>query len=175
MVLSLDANALYPSLDVQKTSRIVARRVVESNLKFNDVNYTWAAKYIALNLSRTEIIKRVLYRIILRKKATGGMAPSVLTITTDQKKERWKWITMPDKYTETDRRKVMESVVQILIEATFSNHFYKWGENIYKQLEGGAIGLRATGSVARAIMGHILEEVKDIMVQNNMPVHLLKK
>ena len=39
----------------------------------------------------------------------------------------------------------------------------------------GAIGLRATGSIARTIMGFILEEVQQIMIDNNMPVHLLKK
>ena len=72
MALSLDANALYPSLDIEKTSRIVAKRVVNSGLKFEVVNCTWTAKYVALNLNKTEIIRRGLYKIIQRKSATGG-------------------------------------------------------------------------------------------------------
>ena len=175
MVLSLDANALYPSLDIDRTSRIVAKRVVNSEIRFDEVNYKWAATYVALNMERLEVTRRGLHRVVPRKRATGGKDPTILTIGVDQKKERWKWNKMPDQYTPLEKRKIMEVVVEILIKATFDNHFYKWGQEIYRQLEGGAIGLRATGSVARAIMGHIMEVIRGFMVDNGMPVHLLKK
>ena len=55
MVLSLDANALYPSPNIEKTSRIVAKKVVFSNIKIDEVDYTWASKYVVLNLDRSEI------------------------------------------------------------------------------------------------------------------------
>ena len=55
MVLSLDANALYPSPNIEKTSRIVAKKVVFSNIQIDEVDYTWASKYVVLNLDRSEI------------------------------------------------------------------------------------------------------------------------
>ena len=44
---------------------------------------------MVLNLGRREIIRRGIHKIILRIRATGGQDPTVLTIATDQKKERW--------------------------------------------------------------------------------------
>ena len=45
---SLDAKALYPSLDINRSSKIVADRMLNSDLKIDGVNWTLAAKYIAL-------------------------------------------------------------------------------------------------------------------------------
>ena len=39
---SLDAAALYPSLDVAKCSRMCAERIMETQLEFEGVDYEWA-------------------------------------------------------------------------------------------------------------------------------------
>ena len=43
-------------------------------------------------------------------------------------------------------------MVRIAIELLFSTHLYTFGGKIFKQKEGGPIGLRATCAVARLIM-----------------------
>ena len=65
--------------------------------------------------------------------------------------------------------------VRILIEACFSTHVYKWKGEIFKQLRGGCIGLRGTGSLARAIMAIVLEILEDLMKKAGLNPLLLKK
>ena len=55
-------------------------------------------------------------------------------------------------FNEEDKKMIMEKVVEATIKATLNNHVYKWGERIFRQMKGGAMGLRATGSVARMAM-----------------------
>ena len=50
MIASLDATPLYPLLNIRDCARIVAKRLENSNLEFQGINYKWAVKYKALNL-----------------------------------------------------------------------------------------------------------------------------
>ena len=43
VVGSLDANALYPSLDVPSCCKIASQKVMESEVKFSDFDVEWAA------------------------------------------------------------------------------------------------------------------------------------
>ena len=49
---SLDAKALYPSLDIRKCSRIAAERVIQSGVEIQGVNWEWATVYVALNMPK---------------------------------------------------------------------------------------------------------------------------
>ena len=70
MVSSLDAVALYPSLEIGKCSKIVADRVDKSGVKIEGVSYKWAAKYLALVLSDEEIRVAKLGEVVPKKR--GG-------------------------------------------------------------------------------------------------------
>ena len=100
MVSSLDAVGLYPALDIKKCSELVADRVVQSGVRFNSVSYKWASKYLALTMNKTEINKADLATVVPSRRSRNGNHPTVRTITTDQKKERWRWQTVPDKFTQ---------------------------------------------------------------------------
>ena len=50
-VASEDVEALYPSLDIEKSARICAERVSRSEVEFVGIEYDWAVKYIAMNLT----------------------------------------------------------------------------------------------------------------------------
>ena len=127
MVLSLDAVGLFPALDIQKCSELVAKRVANSNLNFEGVCYKWAAKYVALGMSENEVVRKELHDVIPRRRSKHGTKATVKTIMVDQKKERWKWRTNPDDFTEANKRRIMEQVIRILVETTFTKNFYKWG------------------------------------------------
>ena len=77
---------MYPSLDIEETSKICAKMVTESGLRFQGVDWTWACKYLALNFNQKEISKRNLLGIIPVKKAKQGKDPTVLTIGPGDKK-----------------------------------------------------------------------------------------
>ena len=93
----------------------------------------------------------------------------------DQKRERWNWYTVPDKYSNEDKKKVLKEVIRIMVETTFSHHHYKWGNKLFRQGKGGSIGLRATGSVSRCIMDVWIEELERKMTENGMEVHMMRK
>ena len=64
MIASSDATALYPSLNIRDCARRVAKRLGNSKLEFQGVNYKWAVKYIALNLPRHEIVQKGLNKVV---------------------------------------------------------------------------------------------------------------
>ena len=64
--------------------------------------------------------------------------------------EQWRF---PDVIiSEEERREVVATVVSIAVKELFSNHLYTFGNKVYKQTSGGAIGLRATCAIARVTM-----------------------
>ena len=54
-VCSLDAEALYPSLDAIECSKLCGKLVEEGNLDIVGVDYVWAGLYIALNCTQGEV------------------------------------------------------------------------------------------------------------------------
>ena len=148
---SLDAKALFPSLKIKESAKLVARRVQEAEVKFENVDYKWASMYCTLNMEFTDVVRQDLQAIVPRKRAKRGSDPTVRTVSA-QEETSWKWFTDPAKYTDGDKRRLLAKVMEILVETTLSQHFYKWGPHIRRQSEGGAIGLRATGSIARVVM-----------------------
>ena len=78
---SLDAEALYPSLEIDKCSKICAEMVASSGLKIDGLDYKWACKYVALALDPKEVLKRELQDIIPRKKARAGKNQTLRTVT----------------------------------------------------------------------------------------------
>ena len=59
---------LYPSLDINKVVEDVKKAVLESEIKWQEVDYLEAARYVALNWSEEECKASGLRRIL----PTGG-------------------------------------------------------------------------------------------------------
>ena len=59
-----------------------------------------------------------------------GKRLTVLTYWTDEKTNRWKWRKPVQGYNEQDKRRVIQKVLQIMIDTAFGNHFYKWDGRI---------------------------------------------
>ena len=85
---SLDVKALYPSLDIEQTSKICGDRVKTSPLVFEGVNLKWALKYVALGLKDGEREQRHLEHLILGHKGKGNKKPMVRTVEKDESIER---------------------------------------------------------------------------------------
>ena len=85
---SLDVKALYPSLAIEKCARICADRVMKSPIVFEDVDYHWASIYLALNMTREQVIREDLGMLVPRRRSNQGKDPTVLTIETDEKVDK---------------------------------------------------------------------------------------
>ena len=89
---------------------------------------------------------------------------------------RWKWEDIqPEKYTKEQKRLLLSKVVEIAVKTTFKTHYYKWSDGIYKQMAGGPIGLRASGSIAKLCMEIWLTEFRKKLEQLGIKVWLLRK
>ena len=172
---SLDVKALYPSLEIEKTSKICAERVRNSGLKVDGIDWIWATKYIALNWTRQEVNTRGMGVLIPSRKYRMGKNPSVLTISVDDKKERWKMYRHPDTFTKEEKSLVLGAMVEIMVQATFKHHFYRWKGEVYRQLKGGPQGLRATGSCAKMVMDDWVQQFSKLLEENKVEVFLLSK
>ena len=65
---------------------------------------------------------------------------------------------------------IIAAVVRIAIELLFSTHLYTFGGKIFKQKEGGPIGLRATCAVARLIMNMWGKKWLSLMKEWNLDI-----
>ena len=79
------------------------------------------------------------------------------------------------KYTEEEQKVLLSKVVQVALEATFSNHIYQYQNNLYRQSKGGGIGARITGVVARVVMDLWMDLIQQNLKENGIKIYLLTK
>ena len=91
---SLDVQALYPSISTKAAGTIVRDRILKSEAKFDGVDYVWGLKYLALTMSNCEKVNARIQGLIPRKISKSGRKPSILSVVTDEVRERW-WFPNP--------------------------------------------------------------------------------
>ena len=52
VIIGTDVVNLYPALDIDEMVKLVGEAVVETRIKFDEVDYLEAARYVALNWSK---------------------------------------------------------------------------------------------------------------------------
>ena len=113
--------------------------------------------------------------IILRRRSNKGKAPTILTINIDQKTERWRTTKPAQFLTKQDKDKILRTVLEILISKTFGCHIYRWEGRVFRQVSGGSIGLRGTGSAAKMTMDSWIEKYRKLLEDNGIEIFLLVK
>ena len=78
---SLDATALYPSLDVRQCSKLCGEMLRESPLKVEGIDYTWAAMYVALTSEQWQINSWKMDHIIPYRRHINGSQPGITGVT----------------------------------------------------------------------------------------------
>ena len=150
-VSSLDAEALYPSLDAIACAKLCRKLVEEACLDIVCVDNVWARLYIALNGTQVDVYTSGLDGIIPYKRFKNGPWPGIDNINKNSKNIR-KWLNEPEKNSEAEKRKILGKVVEIAVKCTFETNFYQREGCLYRKKKGGAIGLKATGTIARIAM-----------------------
>ena len=72
-----DVEALYPSLHAIEVAEIVYKAVMETNIKFENINWVEACKYIALTSTAQECRIGPLRRVLPRRRKTPGSRPGI--------------------------------------------------------------------------------------------------
>ena len=153
MVLgSLDVQALYPSISTKAAGTIVRDRFFNSEAKFDGVDYVWVLKYLALTMSNCENVNARIQGLIPRKISKSGRKPSILSVVTDEVRERW-WFPKPHTLlTPEEKRLIVACIGQQLVKVVFGSHFYFWNNELYQYVDSGPMGLMGSSSISRVVM-----------------------
>ena len=190
MVGSLDVRALYPSLDHEGTAAMVATFVEESEVNIQGVDWRAAQVFIASNMTRKEVVKQGLKKIIPRRLKRKGPRPGPTTSELWAKRPNpeiskdasgnpeasnipihpTKWMeTNTDILTVAQKKKILGHVARIAVLNIFKNHHYQFAGQTYRQLIGAPIGLRLTSVISRIVMDRwfkiFLQRITKAMIQ----------
>ena len=128
---------------------------MKSEIKWTNLDYIEATRYIALNWTEEQCSQSKLRRVLPRRRSNKGTRPGVRGTgpsgPTRGDQEQWRW--RPNlKLREAEKKEIIARVIQIAVEVMFRTHVYTFGGNTYRQTSGGPIGLRSTCAVARLVM-----------------------
>ena len=124
VVGSLDASALYPSLDINKCCKIAAQRVIESGVEFEAFDVEWGSVYVALNMTQEDVYREKLSMIVPKpsaKNATGKNRPTITSIERGVKIDKWKWAKPIILYTQEEKQQILKKVLEIQSKTIFKS------------------------------------------------------
>ena len=155
VLIGSDVASLYPTLDADKVAELVYNAVMKSGIKWTNLDYIEATRYIVLNWTEEQCAQSKLRRVLPKRRSNKGTRPGVRGTgpsgpsTGDQ--EQWRW--NPNlKLKEAEKREIVARVIQIAVSVMLRTHVYTFGGQLYRQTSGGPIGLRSTCAVARLVM-----------------------
>ena len=87
IVGSMDVEALYPSIEVNRSARLVGEMVSESNIEIENVDYDTAVRFIASNSSQSDIVRWGMSEYVPRRKHKTGCRPGATTLELSQRRK----------------------------------------------------------------------------------------
>ena len=106
----MDVRALYPSLLAAHSAEIITEVFMEADLVIEGVNWVETGKYLAINLSKDEIVKLNLQEVVSSRAKNGGTFSGMTTAEVMGKlyrenDEEEKSLFNPPKRTPTEQEK----------------------------------------------------------------------
>jgi hypothetical protein len=152
---SMDVSALYPSISIERAAKITEELIMSSVLELS-LNVDELSTHIVSTHTQEEIDKKGLSDVCpTRRFKTGGrpgMTSHAMAGNEKQRMENQSWIPPLRSPTPVEQRKMLAMMVTHSIKYVMENHLYTTDGLIWRQVGGGAIGLRLTGELARIVM-----------------------
>ena len=147
--IGADVEALYPNMDKMTAGEMMYRAVMESDIKFQGIDYEMLAIYLFLVMG-TRLMHRVnLDMCIPYRRADNSKARSLGAKINRDKSE---WTVLSHKFDENIKRMMIGRLLQILTIVLMSSSAYTFGGSIYLQEGGAGIGERASACIVKTIM-----------------------
>jgi hypothetical protein len=175
---SLDVVSMFTNLKAIPVSKMAAKAVLESSVEFAGVDYQMVGIYLALNYPRHELVKLGLSDFIpIRVVKPGGR--SKITISSVEcrapKLAKEKWIFSPKSPSWSERKVMLSKAVEVGVRECFRNHLYTFNGQVYRQTEGGPIGLRLSMAISRLVMAMWDKMLMETGSNTGWLIHLLKR
>ena len=134
--ISIDATALYPSLDYEETAKVCAELVVESGLWFRAIDWEELGLYLVL----TGRVENLHQDCLPTRKYTGGPRPVITTAEVTgpitRNRETSKFLPPSRSPTDEEKRIMIYNMVKEGIKTVMTNHTYSWNGDIRLQSKG---------------------------------------
>ena len=151
VAFSMDVEKLYPSLEAAEVARVVAKEYLRSKLNIK-VGNAELSLYLAIIKDPSEIQELGLAEVVNTRKGTRGARPGITT-TEILKEDRTSKFNPPAREpTEEESRLMFSLALEEAVKVVMNNHLYNFNGVIKRQLRGGPIGLKISGSLAKVYM-----------------------
>ena len=170
-----DVVGLYPACTAKHSGLVAKKVILKSSMKFEGVNYREAARYCAMMYDKFEIRANGIERVVPIRRHKKGSKPGVTGCgpMSKHKNDEELWLFPNMEPTELEKRRLLACCTEIGIRKAFSSHLYKFAGRTFLQLDGGPIGVRLAGAVARVVMGEWDLALSNIMKANKMLIWLI--
>ena len=155
-IIGSDVESLYPSLEAIEVAEIVYEAMLETEVSFDNINWTEGSKYITLTSTEQECRVGPLKRILPKRRHVNGTRPGITgedPLSKEQNsQDQWEFPHIPNGLTKKEKRLLVAKVMKTAVLAIFKTHTYSFNKKFFLQAKGGPIGLRSTCAVARLVM-----------------------
>ena len=166
VIFSMNVVAMYPSLDVSVVAKAIGEEFGNSDLEIN-VDERELALYLTVIFQkewRKELVARQLHEIIPKRKqqTTRRILMSAEEIIDRSEKtiSKFQEIGLRDPDTR-EVRQMIGLALEEAVKTTMQNHVYKLNGIVRRQAEGGAIGNKLTGAMAKVFMSRWTKEFRE--------------
>ena len=169
VVGSLDVVSLYPSLDIEVCSIMVARALMDSDLVFKGVNWMEVALYLRYHMDQ-EMLETEGLAGFCPKRRFDRRAPifecSGSNLDKNVRYEPW---VFPDEAPDEEVvRRMFCIAVGVMVKRTMELHDFVIDGKMFRQKKGGSIGLDLTGVVSDIFMLGWDKRLMERMVRKDM-------
>ena len=152
VIISLDAVALYPSLEADKTSRVCAEMITSSGLWIESIDWEEVGLYVKL----TGGDQLFSHEIIPQRRYTAGAKPSITTYEVlgplQRDKNKSKFLSPARLPSQEEKNALLATLLQTAMKTLMTHHTYRWKGEVRLQSRGQPIGDKLAQAAARLYM-----------------------
>ena len=140
-------------MDMLGTTEMIAETIVNSDIEFKNINLKYLMVYLKL----------VLGDEILRENGLGAFVPRrtewkctrAKSLSSQINREMNNWAASVEEVSWEEERLMVALMMKCAILALMDSTCYSFGGQLFKQMWGAGIGLRASACMAKIVMGMI--------------------
>lgn len=123
--------------------------ILKSSVQFGDIDYGMALQYLFIVGGAEMLSKAGLGRLCPKWK---GDRADLVSLGGKKSRNKSNWLDSKREIWDSDEKKIMAMVVEVLTNLVMSTHVYSFAGKFYLQRDGGPIGLRSTACIPALIM-----------------------
>ena len=154
VVGSMDAIALYPSIDIEFSVSVCVQLIAESDMEFSSTDVDELGLFLCLTTPVGVLEEAGILKFCPRRMKSRGRPPTLRsTGTVRDCEKRWAhWFRSTEQPGISEIKHMVSFAIGVTLRYTMNNHIFKFNGTFFKQPKGGAIGVGVAGDVATLFM-----------------------